>query len=286
MSPPTSIHVTNVWRDFLDIPSHSKSTESPPTRTLTQAPRGIALRGSRLKKFSTRGRSVNRTQSSESDVIDVERLDDVDPPVQEVVMNEGKVSSALKDITAYTCPFCGDYFMNVDPFNEHMMTHFFPIDTFRVPPCNDDQPSLKMINKNFFKKKARSNSTKEHLSFGKHNFDRKAMLVGKKPVKKAEVKKRKHKSRGPHVYPATKHELNMMKEELRLETYQCLECGLEFVTTRALRNHMEVENHVTPVLSQSNGQTVGLLLCLGCDREFVTVSALLQHNRQVHNVNF
>ena len=176
--------------------------------------------------------------------------------------------------------------MNVDPFNEHMMSHFYPNPPSPASSSKDVERPLKMVNRNFFKRN-RKRCDKEKLAFGRHNFERKALLVGKKPNSVPVPKKRSHRSRGLHVYPPTGTELDIIKEELQLAMFQCLDCGTEFVTSRSLRSHMEKNNHVTSVMSRrfEGHRTPERLRCFRCDKDFVTVSALLYHSREIHNMN-
>ena len=214
-------------------------------------------------------------------------MDEVPGPVEEVI-DEGIVGSVLKEIAAHTCSFCGDYFMNLEPFNEHLMTHFYPVDPFPRSPSSEQELSLKMVNRTFFKKQKKGGKMCGSVEMSRQHFDRKAIQVGKKPVEPTVVKKkRSHKSRRPHVYPATGNALESLKEELQLDMYRCLDCGVEFVTSRSLRNHMDRYKHVMSAVSRPTRRTARLdpLSCLRCDKDFVTPSALLHHSRTLHKMN-
>ena len=266
--------------------SHPNSSDSAKNDTLTTSTvTSECLNTSSSQSSSSGGKKRRRRR--ESDYIDVEEVDEIPLPVQEVI-NEGKVVRAFKEIAAHTCSFCGEFFMNLDPFNEHVMSHFYPADPIPRSPSSDQGLSVKMVNRNFFKKHSKGDKTRGSVAMTRQHLKRKAIQVGKKPAEPTVVKKkRSHRSRGPHSYPATDTALESMKEELRLDTYKCLDCGVEFVTSLSLRNHMDTYKHVSSAISRPARRTALLdtLRCFRCDKDFVTSSALLHHSRAVHKMN-
>ena len=178
--------------------------------------------------------------------------------------------------------------MNLDPFNEHVMSHFYPADPIPRSPSSEQGLSVKMVNRNFFKKRSKGDKIHRSVDMTRQHSNRKAIQVGKKPAEPTTVKKkRSHRSRGPHTYPATDTALESLKEELRLDTYKCLDCGVEFVTSLSLSNHMDRNKHVSSAVSRPARRAALLdtLRCLRCNKDFVTSSALLHHSRAVHKMN-
>ena len=247
-------------------------------------------RDSEIPSTSPQVGSKKCTESCENYYVDVENVDDVDGMVAEVVaemvMDEGKVSCPFKDVSHHTCSFCGQSFMNLDPFNEHMMSHFLPTTPATASSSQDQERPLRMVNKNFFKEKTHSQKNIKRFVFGKDTFNRKALMVGKLPVEFTTKKRRLHRSRGVHVYPSSSHALDSLKAELSLKTFQCLECEEEFVTCRSLKNHMERHDHLASVMSPTAAEMgMEMFRCVSCETEFVTASARLCHSREVHGMD-